>query len=67
MSRENERVELVKPIYPHEHRGNVEVWLLELENMMKKSVQQVITDSVNDYNRNVRGEIGIRERWISNW
>lgn len=31
VSRESERVDLVKSIYPHEYKGNVEQWLLELE------------------------------------
>lgn len=43
----------------------MEIWLLELENMMKQSVQHVISESIIDYGRNVRGDI--RERWISNW
>ena len=38
VSRENERVELIKTIYPHEYKGNVEQWLLELENQMKSSI-----------------------------
>jgi dynein heavy chain len=67
VSREHERVELIKSIFPQEHKGNVEVWLLELENMMKQSVQNVISESVNDYNRSTTTNGGMRERWISNW
>jgi dynein heavy chain len=38
VSREQERIELVKSIFPHDYKGNVEQWLLELEKQMKLSV-----------------------------
>jgi len=49
VSREGEQVDLVKNIFPHEHRGNVEIWLKELETEMKVAVHQITVDSFNDY------------------
>ena len=49
VSRELEQVDLVKSIFPHEYKGNVECWLLELETQMKAAMQQVIALSFVDY------------------
>jgi len=45
VSRESEQVELTKSIFPHDYKGNVECWLLELETQMKASIQSVIASS----------------------
>lgn len=63
VSKEGEVIDFVKSIFPHQSRGNVEEWLLELENQMKASVQQVIYESVLDYDRNKNQ----RNNWIKNW
>mmetsp|Transcript_43575 Transcript_43575/g.42066 ORF Transcript_43575/g.42066 Transcript_43575/m.42066 type:complete len:189 (+) Transcript_43575:877-1443(+) len=51
ISKESERVDLVKSIFPHDYKGNVECWLLELETQMKASMKSVIAKSYQDYAR----------------
>jgi dynein heavy chain len=64
VSRENERVELIKTVSPSLSRGNVEQWLLELETSMKASVKQVIDTSNNEY---LALRSDRRQKWISKW
>ena len=45
-SGEGEAVPFKKDIYP---RGNVEDWLLEVENVMKESLRQIMGEALIDY------------------
>lgn len=63
MSREQERIDLVKNIYPHDYKGNVEEWLLELEKQMKLSVQHVLAESMEDFSKLKTN----RSKWIGKW
>jgi dynein heavy chain len=47
-SAEKEDVELRENIYP---TGNVEEWMLLIENTMKESLRQIIRDSLVDYKK----------------
>ena len=62
ISREGEKVDLVKSIFPHEYKGNVEMWLKELETQMKRAMVDVVANSLTDYNRSKS-----RPTWIQKW
>ena len=38
ISKENEKIDLVRTIHPYEYDGKVEEWLYDLEQSMKQSV-----------------------------
>ena len=38
ISKEDERIQLITPIYPHQYDGKVEEWLYDLEQSMCKSI-----------------------------
>jgi dynein heavy chain len=42
VSKEGERLQLLKKVSPHACRNNVELWLSELESQMELSVQELI-------------------------
>ena len=46
ISAEGEEVPFTKTLYPE---GNVEDWLLEVENVMKESLRQILSNSLVDY------------------
>ena len=50
-SKENEVVELFRVINVAKARGQVEKWLLELEDVMKLTVKNVIVKSIDGYNK----------------
>ena len=45
-SGEGEEVDFAKTMYP---TGNVEEWMLEIENCMKESMRLIIKDALADY------------------
>ena len=45
-SAEGEEVPFTESLYP---KGNVEDWLLTVENVMRSSLKQIIKDSLDDY------------------
>ena len=45
-SGEGEEVEFAKTMYP---TGNVEEWMLEIENCMKESMRLIIKEALQDY------------------
>ena len=45
-SGDGECVPFTETLYP---KGNVEDWLLEVERVMRKSLKQIIEDSLKDY------------------
>jgi dynein heavy chain len=63
VSREHERVNLAKSIFPGDFKGNVEQWLLELETQMKLSMREVMTKSVADHEKHKKS----RTKWLQNW
>ena len=46
ISGEKERVPFMQPIYP---RGSVEIWMGEIETMMRRSVRAVTEEGLSDY------------------
>lgn len=61
ISAEGERVQFPKPIDPVACRGAVEEWLLQVEDMMIKSVKEATEKTKQDYNKTPRNE------WVRNW
>ena len=53
-SSENERIELNNQICTAEAKGQVEVWLGQLEKILKESIHHQILESKNDYSENNR-------------
>ena len=51
ISAEKEQVPLAKKIDVNEgdKKGNVEKWMLEIENVMRQTLKQLTRDSVKDY------------------
>ena len=47
-SGEGEEVEFAKTMYP---TGNVEEWMLEIENCMKESMRLIIKEALQDYKK----------------
>jgi hypothetical protein len=46
ISAEGEKVPFTKTLYPE---GNVEDWLLEVENVMRESLRQILSNALEDY------------------
>lgn len=44
-----------------EKKGNVEKWMLEIEAQMRKTLQKICKDSMNQYNTTERTQ------WVRNW
>jgi hypothetical protein len=63
VSRELERVDFIKSIFPHDYKGNVEQWLLELEIQMKLSMQHVMAEGLQDFYKSKDK----RTKWIGKW
>ncbi|XP_014284130.1 dynein axonemal heavy chain 7 isoform X1 [Halyomorpha halys] len=61
ISSENETVHLVDVISTVQARGQVEKWLLALEGDMKKSIHQVLADSLFAYPKKAR------HLWVMDW
>ena len=57
-SKENEEVKFTKTIDPSLAKGNVEKWLVEVEDVMLKSVKEFHIKAMNDY---IKME---REKWV---
>ncbi|XP_065895241.1 dynein axonemal heavy chain 1-like isoform X2 [Dysidea avara] len=57
-SAEGEEVPFTESLYP---KGNVEDWLLTVENVMRSSLKQIIKDSLDDYVQIPRTE------WVLKW
>ncbi len=62
ISRENETIELSNFIHITKARGQVEKWLSELEDTMKKTVKNYIFNSIDSYSKTES-----RLEWISKW
>ncbi|GBG26414.1 Dynein heavy chain 7, axonemal [Hondaea fermentalgiana] len=61
ISSEGESVQLTQEIAPHEANGAVEVWLLQLEEEMCRTVKHFVREAIADYPTKSRG------RWILDW
>ncbi|XP_044191900.1 dynein axonemal heavy chain 3 isoform X1 [Thunnus albacares] len=61
ISSEKETVPFTEKIYPAQAKGMVEKWLLQVENLMLKSVQHVIHQGVIQY-----AELP-RKKWVLQW
>jgi dynein heavy chain, axonemal len=46
ISSEGEKVPFTQTLYPE---GNVEDWLLEVENVMRESLRQILSNALEDY------------------
>ncbi|KAK2921231.1 hypothetical protein Q8A73_000716 [Channa argus] len=61
ISSEKETVPFTEKIYPAEAKGMVEKWLLQVENLMLKSVRHVIHQGVIEYAKLPR------KKWVLQW
>nr|XP_055037339.1 dynein axonemal heavy chain 3 isoform X1 [Misgurnus anguillicaudatus]XP_055037340.1 dynein axonemal heavy chain 3 isoform X1 [Misgurnus anguillicaudatus] len=61
ISSEKETVPLLETIYPVKAKGMVEKWLLEVENMMLRSIRDVIKQGMKQY-----PEVP-RRQWVLQW
>ncbi|XP_068702145.1 dynein axonemal heavy chain 3-like [Montipora foliosa] len=61
MSAEGETVKFARKIVPAHSRGLVEKWLLQIEQVMKLSLQEVMSEAVTAYPHNPRTE------WVLAW
>lgn len=63
VSAEGEVVKFTKPIDVNEGEkaGNVELWMLEIEEMMKSTLRDMVKAAMADY------EVTPREEWLSKW
>jgi dynein heavy chain len=63
VSAEGEVVTFTKPIDVNEGEkaGNVELWMLEIEEMMKSTLRDMVKAAMADY------EVTPREEWLSKW
>ncbi|KAI6649612.1 Dynein heavy chain 1, axonemal [Oopsacas minuta] len=57
-SKEGEKVPLCEAFYP---KGGVEVWMKELERVMKLSIRENIKHALESYNKTPRNE------WVTSW
>jgi len=60
-SKEGEKVPFTKIIDPVLAKGNVEKWLVEVEDVMLKSVKEFHEKAMQDYSRKER------EEWVCKW
>jgi len=62
ISAEKEKVKFIKSVNVNEgdKKGNVEKWLLEVENVMQKTLHQITRDSLRDVNTK-------RVDWVRKW
>lgn len=60
-SKEGEKVKFTKIIDPVLAKGNVEKWLVEVEDVMLKSVKEFHEQAMTDYSRKERG------KWVIEW
>ncbi len=60
-SAEREIVQFSRTIIPEEAKGLVEKWLLQVEEVMKLSLREVMSKAVEAYPRDPRNE------WVLNW
>ncbi|CAF0823905.1 unnamed protein product [Adineta steineri] len=61
MSSEGEKIKFIRAISTSETKGAVEKWLIQVEDVMLKSVRQVIEQSYVAYPNEYRSE------WVTNW
>ena len=61
MSSEGEKIKFIRSISTSETKGAVEKWLIQVEDVMLKSVHQVIEKSYVAYPNEYRSE------WVANW
>ncbi|CAH3192981.1 unnamed protein product, partial [Porites evermanni] len=61
ISAEGETVKFARKVVPGHARGLVEKWLLQIEQVMKLSLQEVMSEAVNAYPLNPRTE------WVLAW
>lgn len=61
VSPEKEKVPLKTTINPKDARGNVEIWLVQVEMEMLNTMKMVCSDSLTAYAQNPR------EKWILDW
>ncbi|CAG2240330.1 DNAH [Mytilus edulis] len=57
-SGEGEEVDFIRTMYP---TGNVEEWMLEIENCMKESMRLIIKAALEDY------KVKARTQWVLDW
>ena len=60
-SKEGEKVPFTKIIDPVLAKGNVEQWLVQVEDVMIKSVKEIHEKAMQDYNKKER------EKWVIDW
>ncbi len=61
MSSEGEKIKFIRSISTSETKGAVEKWLIQVEDVMLKSVKQVIEQAYVAYPNEYRSE------WVTNW
>ena len=63
ISAETEQVEMCEVIDPNQGklRGNVEMWLNELQRIMRWTMKKIVTDAIADY------VVTARTTWVTNW
>ena len=66
VSKEGERVELIKDVSPADFKNNVEEWLRELEVQMEKSIQDIIHRCILEHSR-ARDDLSLRKKWLLAW
>jgi len=66
VSREGERVHLIREVSPADFKNNVELWLCDLELQMELSVQDLIHRCTVDHAR-ARDDLYERKNWLQSW
>jgi dynein heavy chain len=61
MSKEGERVRLVRSVNPVDAKGAVERWLKEVEQVMRETVLDQAQQALKAYTQSIRGD------WVSDW
>ena len=61
ISSEGEYIPYPDIINPQAANGNVEIWLLQVENLMKKSIRQQLLASTEDFEKRSRSD------WVTKW
>ena len=61
ISPEKEKIDFLKPIDVNEgeKKGNVERWLLEIEEMMRETLKEIMKSSLTDKRK--------RSEWVLSW